>query len=372
MVTFVQAAGLKSLSPYWLLWLSSITKPIFTLLVFGPPSNLSKNRPPTHHWTESGDFVQDDVECLVRLGIGTGVWIGDWKQKAKNLAGVMAKLAALAMALSSAISDVSETIAITSIDSEDMDMWSKFNCIVIVWSTSSNIASALSAAALWMLYMQTLEFVQYHREVMNEREYVDVITGDTWRIKTQQHMGFLSSIYVWSLCATYLPLTILLCLYMIPACIAYFYIALVAMLVWVLTTQFLAEQVPKLLSHLRGPVDGAYAVNLDDEQKEQVIKKLRDGDQKWGTPDDAKFDYDAEKELFDATGIPKESWGQYFTWPSFSVLVALLVPMAARLYCGHGYVEAMTQTLQERQISHLVAAAQGKVDKMLDLIWTVL
>jgi len=156
MVTFLQAAGLKSLTPYWLLWVSSVTKPIFTVLVFGPPSNLSKNAPPTQHLDpETGDMVIHDV---------------DWKQKAKNLAGVMSKLAALAMALSSAISDVSETMAITSIDSEDMGTWSKFNCILIVWSTSSNIASALSAVGLWMLYAQTLEFVQYHREVMNERE----------------------------------------------------------------------------------------------------------------------------------------------------------------------------------------------------------
>merc|ERR1712216_398268 len=92
-----------------------------------------------------------------------------------------------------------------------------------------------------------------------------------------------------------------------------------------------------------------------------VMRRVGDGD--W-------HDYEKEALVYARTGMPFPAWVSYFGIPIVtSVPIAVFVPIACRLYAGHGYLESAALTLQERNLAAYVEHAQQSVSRMIDLVW---
>jgi len=309
--------------PYWEVCVSSGSKPILFLSIFGLPG--TDGEMPTG--------FKKLPKQITTLGIAT-------------------------LTASGAVHDAQNVWRMCT--EGELGLWQRINGVAFALSVSPNLQTAATLHVLKGIYVFSWSWRVAHgivdpKQIPDPWQLINKFQGNLWL--------YYYKATVWA----YSCVLIVLCIFFALGFLAYCWAALLWFALSFAVTSAL-NRVPKCVARSRG--DKHCTVNaLSGHALDAAICTLEShntsncfsSDQWVKGPQYASLEaslkdsdnpsnYWNQHECFEQTGAPLDAWTFYFAWPIVTLIFAMLGPVVARLYTGGGYFGSISATWQDRHI----------------------
>lgn len=222
--------------------------------------------------------------------------------------------------------------------------WEKMNLIILICSLSPNHTTAASFFGIWSLFVQKAKWNKAHNLMGSDADQLlqKALPGC---------LGYVPNMGFFFLALVSFPVVI----YCVPTFLAYFYLSIPVMCLFCMIGLAAAQWV--LISARWKNSDAASLTEPDEGAwRSLAAQKLIAGTYEYD-------EYVEDIEVVQLTGAQQKSWYDYVVLPLMMLAMPLFTTLAARLYSGHGYWAALTDTLGER---HLAVYLQSLIDTAVD------
>lgn len=323
--TLTMIAKLDLGPPYYFQWLTSVTKPICTAVAFGE----SPYTPIQSGWAAG-------VKSIGKMGV---------------------QAAFLGMFLRTFWDDLLEAWAAF----HAYDDWVLgFSAAALVFETSSNVASGLSAFGLWVASVITQKFVEARAHVLGQA-------------LPQTTTPLLKMFYIRLVGAFYCIFLLLVGIFHIIYGLPYIWLGFLLFGIQLVIGHELKDQALKWGKRegFEELVTGSDAAEVSVEQKREIlvasdIAKYRDA-----SDSEVEAGFVAEQRVLAQTGMIEEGWRQYYLSSLWSPLITFGGPLAARFFEHREYWASITDTLSERHLATYVVVTISGMSPFLIFLWWI-